>query len=213
MASFTKTIPVQAPRTDTEAAEMASLIRCEPTQEQKRERAYYTPEKIDPRHKRAQELFEALCNAKTFSELEQASFFYEEFKGKEGRISGHYGKMISKNKCDSDFGNRINEKAAEVQKKIDIMVDKLPPEFPSDTNWDESFRLDSDSSYYSSSGDEEAGAGAGAGASKEGGRRKKRKSKKRKKKKKKKTRKKRKKRKTRKKRKLRKKKRRKTNRK
>tara|TARA_X000000368_G_scaffold46982_1_gene33593 strand:+ start:1139 stop:1804 length:666 start_codon:yes stop_codon:yes gene_type:complete len=221
MASFTRTIPVEAPRTDTEAAERASSIRGELTPEQKRDREYNAPpKKIPPHHKMAQELYEALCNAKTFSELEQASSFYEEFKRGEGRISGHYGKMLSKNKCDYDFGNRINKKAAKVQGKIDAMGEVFNSEAHGDRTLQEAkvelkktlgSDYDTDDYDFSSSDDEEAVTGAGA--FKEGGRRRRRKSKKRKKKNKKKTRKKRKKRKTRKKRKLRKKKRRKTNRK
>ena len=192
MASFTRTIPVNAPNTDYEAAAMVSSISTMPP------RSAASSNKIPRHHEIAQQLYKALCNAKTFSQLEQAYSDYEEFKRIEGNISGHYGKMKSRNIMDNDFGKRINEKAAEVQEKIDIMVEKLPPEFSRDTEWKEHFRQDSDSSDYLSSDDE--------GASKVGGRRRRRKSKKRKKKKKKKTRKKRKKRKTSKKRKLRKKK-------
>ena len=147
--------------------------------------------KIPRHHEIAQQLYKALCNAKTFSQLAYSD--YEEFKRIEGNISGHYGKMKSRNIMDNDFGKRINEKAAEVLEKIDIMVEKLPPEFSRDTEWKEHFRQDSDSSDYLSSDDE--------GASKVGGRRRRRKSKKRKRKKKK-TRKKRKKRKTRQKKKI-----------
>lgn len=216
-----RTLPVQAPTTDAGAAKRASSIRGDITPEQKRDMEYNAPPKKIPRHhKMAQELYNALCNAKTFSELEQAYSFYETFKREEGRISGHYGKMLSKNKCDYDFGNRINKKAAKVQGKIDAMGEVFNSEAHGDKTLEDAkdelkntlgSDYDTDDYDFSSSDDEEAGAGAGA--SKEGGRRRRRKSKKSKKKKKKKTRKKRKKRKTRKKRKLRKKKRRKTNRK
>ena len=199
-----KTIPVQAPRTDTGAAEMASLIRREPTLEQKREMDYYAaPPEEDPETKNSRILLEILEEANKTNEkfeLDRAIGAIMDFKGM------YYASQSSK------FRGKNAERLTELEKIIEDKMDDLGYADVSVTQWSHElskWRNSSDSDYSSS--DEE-----GAGASKDnnkGGRRRRRKSKKSKKKKKKKTRKKRKKRKTRKKRKLRKKKRRKTNRK